>query len=643
MMMGSETEFGIVGGWTLDKAMAIHAEVIRDRVCLPSDKEGVFLECGGRAYVDHGKHNEYATPEVESPAELVICELAGRALMAEGAAAAQHRLLCSNVDPVTRNRWGTHENYQCTKTLGRRALSHLYPHLVSRIVYTGAGGLDPRHPGVKLVLSPRACLLNYAYARQGHDCFSLVFAKPQPYCAGDRLHVFSGESLLCQQASYLKYATTALVVGCLDAGQLIGPGPFACSPMRALQRVNRDQSLNVQLSMADGRRLTALEIQEGLLAEVSRHVDLLPAWAPAAIACWTQTLQALRCGRVALAGQLDWLLFHRALRMLAGEFGFDETDIRAMNHTLAAALRDDPHADGPPRFRKFRDAAWELYVRLHMLGKDSLFSQFDGQGLLNHRIAEVTPQAVAAATREPPPGRPANRTSLIRKYRDQPDMRVSWSHLFDATLGRTLEIPSDRAWSGDESWSGSTADFDPQASHEQRRSTAHQLFRVGRYAAAERIYRDLQAQGFEPAGTHIHLARVMFVTGREAEARLEVAQAWELRAPAPGYVTSRALFFKVLLALLDGADTRALVQELHAHLQTPGAIDIWTIQPVLARFAPRLGAAATAGLTLLTEAITNQERYLELATSPAWPPFSGPGSGGSVAAPESRLTAAACE
>lgn len=50
--------------------------------------------------------------------------------------------------------------------------------------------------------------------------------------------MFSGESLLCQRASFLKYGTTALVVRCLDAGLAIGPGPFFCSPIRALKQVS---------------------------------------------------------------------------------------------------------------------------------------------------------------------------------------------------------------------------------------------------------------------------------------------------------------------------------------------------------------------------------------------------------------------
>jgi proteasome accessory factor A len=235
--------------------------VLKRHCHLEALKEGAFLANGARVYVDQGKQNEYSTPETSSPSELVACELAGRRLMAQCARAAGVSLLCSNVDPETGATWGTHENYECSWSARELASEWLYPHLVTRIIYAGAGGVDPAHPGARLVLSPRASLIRASFSCQGLPLKTLVFAKPESYCEGFRLHVFCGESLLCHSASYLKVATTALVARCLAQGLQVGPGRLGVAPVQALRRVNRDVSLSCALPLADGRRMTALEIQ----------------------------------------------------------------------------------------------------------------------------------------------------------------------------------------------------------------------------------------------------------------------------------------------------------------------------------------------------------------------------------------------
>lgn len=167
-MLGTETEFGIYGGWSLARANAIQESVAASQPTLPAVKGGVFLANGARVYVDFGRHNEYATPETHDPAALVRHELAGRELMAQAAARHQLSLLCSNFDPHTRSTWGTHENYEVFGLLDSRKLDQLYTHLVTRIIYTGAGGIDPDHAGVRLILSPRANQMRAAHSEQGH-------------------------------------------------------------------------------------------------------------------------------------------------------------------------------------------------------------------------------------------------------------------------------------------------------------------------------------------------------------------------------------------------------------------------------------------------------------------------------------------
>lgn len=475
MMMGSETELGILDGWRLERAEAIQGEVLKRHCHLPAVKVGVFLGNGARVYVDQGKQNEYSTPEASSPSELVACELAGRRLMAECAQAAGLSLLCSNVDPQTGATWGTHENYECSCSARELASERLYPHLVTRIIYTGAGGIEPAHRGASLVLSPRASQIRSSYSCQGVPCKTLVFAKPESYCEGFRLHVFCGESLLCHSASYLKYAATALVARCLALGLKVGPGRLGVAPVRALRSLNRDVSLSIALPLADGRRMTALEIQACYLEDVARYRERLPEWAPLALKRWREMLDALEGGDEACARRVDWLVYGRLFGELAEDFGLDSDRLRDLNARVSSGQLV-PEAG---RLWELRAAANALYVKLHVLGSRSLFDEWCSQSKENgasHRLPEVGEDHIARAVSEPPPGRAENRAALVRKYASREGCTVSWNSIVDRLNEKRLEIPQDAGWREPAGWQDASQSTDTKC------FLSAGLFRRGSYA-----------------------------------------------------------------------------------------------------------------------------------------------------------------
>jgi tetratricopeptide (TPR) repeat protein len=371
--------------------------------------------------------------------------------MSEAAKRAGCSLLCSNVDPATGSTWGTHENYQCVRKNHAFMSDQLYPHLVTRIIYAGAGGLDQDFAGVRLLLSPRAGLTRRSRSCQGYPCKTLVFDKPEAYCEGFRLHILCGESLLCHTASYLKYATTALVAYGLDHALFPGPGSLACPPTRALRTLNRDLSLSVKLPFQNGLRLTALETQQFYLESITEKISRYPKWAPRAVKRWRQMLNDLWRGDARCATQVDWMVYRNLLGKLASEYGYDDAALRAVNRALAAGQT----IDDPARLSDFKAAAQALYVKLHVLGKESLFQKLEAESALagdTHRLPEITDEVIQTAMKEPPPGRASHRAVLIRKYRNLPEYEISWDLLFDLKLRRRLEIPQALHWDGEEAW-----------------------------------------------------------------------------------------------------------------------------------------------------------------------------------------------
>jgi proteasome accessory factor A len=117
----------------------------------------VFLENGGRLYLDTGLHPECATPEADQVGDLVAREKAGERIVANLLLRA-HRLLReedlsgfvlafkNNTDTVG-NSYGCHENYLARRDVALEGFAAgLIPFLVTRQLFAGEAFLSqPSH------------------------------------------------------------------------------------------------------------------------------------------------------------------------------------------------------------------------------------------------------------------------------------------------------------------------------------------------------------------------------------------------------------------------------------------------------------------------------------------------------------------
>lgn len=145
------------------------------------------------------------------------------------------------------------------------------------------------------------------------------------------------------------------------------------------------------------------------------------------------------------------------------------------------------------------------------------------------------------------------------------------------------------------------------------RGIALQLFAEGRHEAAEGLYRELLARGFEVPGTWVHLARVLLMQDRIPEARQAVAAACRCLTggttadAAPLYVRHRALYLRLLCAALARRPYRRLATSLRRALERDDERMTWTIGPVIKHLAPRLPRRDRAFLAAVAEAVDQAE------------------------------------
>lgn len=448
-----------------------------------------FLQNGARFYVDAGQHPEMSSPECLNPWDVVRYARAGDLLLERLADGVRHdhaqtsRLLVfkGNVDySGSGATWGSHESYlhRADAELLRR---RLVPHLVSRVVYTGAGGFNSLSPGLEFLVSPRAAHLTQVVSDHSTSNRGIVHTRDESLSAAGyrRQHLICGESLQSDLASWLRIGVTAVIVALIDAGVPCGDDVMLVAPLESLRVFARDATCRATSRMACGPPLTALEIQRRYLDHARQRLDepFMPSWTREVCDQWSAMLDRLQLGPEAVARSLDWAIKLAIYRSRARQRGVEWDALPAWNHVTATLERVRQTAkppagrlstrrvlaeDGPFRekvheltpyiwdlglrwidldaFLSLRQELFEVDTRFGQVGAESLFRRLEASGALDHAMRGV--DAIDYAIEHPPAeGRARVRGEVIRRVApDAQRFRCAWSSLVDGITGARLNL-----------------------------------------------------------------------------------------------------------------------------------------------------------------------------------------------------------
>jgi proteasome accessory factor A len=513
-LFGMETEYAVSAlrarGVRVPQSEVLDALMDRARERLPhladDHSSGIFLESGARFYVDAGGHPELTTPECSTPGEVVrfiragertLLGLTGREQLVPGSQTVFYR---SNVDySGTGSTWGCHESYMHRADPGSLPVQ-LIPHLVSRVVYTGAGGFDNVSAGVKFTLSPRATHVHQAVSDESTSRRGIYHTKNEPLSAGsyNRLHITFGESLCSDLAIWLKVGTTALVVALCEAGLRPGETMTLDAPVAAVRLFAGDPTASAVAATASGKR-TAVAIQRHYLVQVEARLGsaFLPPWAGDVCRQWRWVLDRLDGGPEAVATTLDWAiklaLFrdHVRRRGLAweslgkwttvaerisaalGRTAFRGRPLRArFLRGLTLPIQDEVQRLQPEisrmgldwndfgRFLEVRDELFELDTRFGQLGEHGLFTSLDRVSVLTHRVDG----SEGPVDRPPSVPRARIRGQLVRELSgDDERYCCDWEHVWDCETGRCVDLGDPFVAVAE--WKDVTADGEVPTSH----------------------------------------------------------------------------------------------------------------------------------------------------------------------------------
>ncbi len=283
----------------------------------------VVLTNGARLYVDHA-HPEYSSPEVMTPRDLVAWDRAGEMIMLEAVrrlsgipGTAGVNLYKNNTDGKGAS-YGTHENYLMRReTPFADIVRHLVPFFVARQVVVGSGrvgiGQDSRTAGFQL--SQRADFFEVEVGLETTLKRPIINTRDEPHAVADlyrRLHVIIGDANHCDVANLLKVGMTSIVLAMIE-DRAIPQDLTVAKPVATLHAVSHDPTLRTQVTLRDGRRLTAVQLlweyHDAAAAYleargVGEHDD--PDTAEV-MRLWSDILTRLGTDPSSCAAELDWV------------------------------------------------------------------------------------------------------------------------------------------------------------------------------------------------------------------------------------------------------------------------------------------------------------------------------------------------
>jgi Pup amidohydrolase len=303
------------------------------------------LTNGARYYVDHA-HPEFSTPECADALQCVLYDKAGERILARSMVAAgnvlppdQSVVIYKNNSDRKGNSYGTHENYLMDRaTPFGRIVQHLLPFFVTRQVFTGAGKVGSEVASaadVTFQLSQRADFFEEEVGLETTLKRPIVNTRDEPHADAQkyrRLHVIVGDANLCEVATYLKVGTLAIVLAMIEDDFAADLDLALASPVQAIRRVSHDISLTQTLELANGKTMTALEIQWEQLDLAKKYAETRglevvgDAVGRDVLDRWESVLSALEVDPMSLAGQLDWVAKYQLINAYRDRHGLEWSD-----------------------------------------------------------------------------------------------------------------------------------------------------------------------------------------------------------------------------------------------------------------------------------------------------------------------------
>ena len=418
-IFGIENEYGVTCTLRGQRRLSPDevARYLFRRVVSWGRSSNVFLGNGARLYLDVGSHPEYATPECDSVRELVVHDKAGERILEQLLTSAEQRLgdegvhgdvyLFKNNTDSAGNSYGCHENYCTSRRDDFSSYAEvLIPFLVSRQIYAGAGKVLQTARGAMYCVSQRAEHIWEGVSSATTRSRPIINTRDEPHADAERyrrLHVIVGDSNMSEYTNYLKVGACSLMLRMLEEPQVVLRDMTLENPIRAIREISHDMTCRRRVRLANGREVSALDIQSEYLNRAIRFAEHheLNAEEKMALDMWEHCLTTIEDDPLKLDKELDWVIKYKLIEAYRERHDLALSDARV-------ALVDLQYHD--------------------VNQKRGLFYRMQRKGMVE-RI--VTDAEISEAVETPPQTTRARlRGEFIKRAKERKrDYTVDWVHL----------------------------------------------------------------------------------------------------------------------------------------------------------------------------------------------------------------------
>jgi proteasome accessory factor A len=418
-IFGLENEYGVTCTLRGQRRLSPDevARYLFRRVVSWGRSSNVFLANGARLYLDVGSHPEYATPECDSIYDLVVHDKAGERILEQLLGSAEQRLkeegirgviyLFKNNTDSAGNSYGCHENYLTSR---RDDLGHyaevLIPFLVSRQIYAGAGKVLQTARGAMFCLAQRAEHIWEGVSSATTRSRPIINTRDEPHSDAERyrrLHVIVGDSNMSEYTTFLKVGAASILLRMLEDPGVVLRDMTLENPIRAIREISHDITCRRRVRLANGREVSALDIQREYLDRALRYADArgLSPLEQQALGMWEHCISTIERDPLDLRTEIDWVIKYHLIEAYRAK------------HDLALASPRVALVD-----LQYHDVSQER----------SLFYKLQRRGLVERICTDAD---IDAAIDTPPQTTRARlRGEFIRKAKEKKrDYTVDWVHL----------------------------------------------------------------------------------------------------------------------------------------------------------------------------------------------------------------------
>jgi proteasome accessory factor A len=326
-IFGIETEYGVTCTFKGQRRLSPDevARYLFRRVVSWGRSSNVFLANGARLYLDVGSHPEYATAECDDFLELLAQDRAGERILEGLSIEAEERLvqegihgdvyLFKNNTDSAGNSYGCHENFLIERKTDFASLAQAFiPFLISRQILVGAGKVVQTPRGSTYAVSQRADHIWEGVSSATTRSRPIINTRDEPHADADlyrRLHVIVGDSNMSDTTNLLKVVSAHLVLSMIESGTVMRDLTLA-NPIRAIREISHDTTGTRTVKLANGRELSAIEMQSEYFGKVTDFVarrGIVDPVTQRVMELWERSIKAVGAGDLHLIDrEIDWVI-----------------------------------------------------------------------------------------------------------------------------------------------------------------------------------------------------------------------------------------------------------------------------------------------------------------------------------------------